>query len=902
MDLDHRPARTAMGLWRIDLPGSADVCPPTAAQGTQNERSGPSFLDVSVTIADDATVGDLAHALATHAGYIDTAGELTLAVEGRQLDPHASAADGVPRSGTTVTLCRSVPEMVSRVPDAPVIVKDACGARRLRYGLNHLVAGTAIGVGHSVTVTTGGLGRLTVNGVEVRGNATLVDGDLLRLGEWTATLSVKGVLRPPTDRGPTRRVPVSRGIWEPHEAVPVELPHPPGRHRTPGFPWLTAIVPLAMAAGAWVTTRSLLMVAFMGFSFVYVIASGIESRWEARAADRFAVAEFRESLAEAADEVQSRRDAQHERDETHHPSVAEATAWVHPLSHRLWERAGSYPHPLAVRLGVSQSPPDDPVVRPALGRPDLRGSLDEVCTRNGPSERPLTVDLEATGGVAVVGDDVRSRELAGSLVAQLTVLNPPGELAVRMDVERHAWRWADWLPHITTPGDRTVWIHRRDPDPLVGGANRGPDSRHIDGPLIWISPDTVGLPESIRALVHFDNHGLATLQIDHGPPEEFGPEVLGSEALEVFARRLAGFSPGSGGGPGGDSTPAQVTLASLGLHPDSGQILDRWRSSPPGPGDNALAVPLGVVEGGGILVIDLVRDGPHALVAGTTGAGKSELLRTMLLGLATRYPPDRLNLFLVDYKGGAAFGPLAGLPHCVGLLTDLRCDGAGRTLTALRAELRRRETLLEHHGQSEVCNLDQAVRPASLLLVVDEFATPCLRGTGLPRGHAGRRPTGPEPGDPPRSRHPATRRGGQRRDPRQHLASDRSAVARRPRQHRRDRITARSRAPREQPGRALVRLDHHRLVTTQVAYSGSVPSAHPMIRVEDLHDAPAAEPRRAYVDDAPGTGGSEHPDELEALTAAIAEACEQAGSPDAHRPVPPPLPRDGHLRGAARRR
>lgn len=880
-DPDHRSAHMLTGTWRVDLPGSDDM------PGASGAPAAAGAIDLEVAIPADATVGEVASAIATHTGSTEASGELTLAVQGAALDPQVSAASGAPVNGTTIALCRPVRDAVREPPGAPVTLHDPLGARRLRYGHNVMTDGLAIMVGHSVAVTYGGTGHLTVNGVAVRGNAVLCNGDMLRLGEWTATLTVRGVLRPPPGGGPTRRVPVSRGTWDPHEPDPLELPHPPGQFRVPGFPWLTAMVPLAMAAGAWVATRSLLMVAFMGFSFVYVIASGIESRWETRAADRFAVGEFRDGLTEAADDLQARRASQYERDETHNPSVAEAAGWAHPLSHRLWERGGSHPRPLAVRLGTAPTPPDDLVIRPQRGRPDLREALDEVCAHNDPSPRPVTVDLEITGGIALVGDEIRTRELADSLLAQLALLNPPGELAICLDVDRFTCQWVDWLPHTTTPGNRTVWMCQRNQDSPVGPGPRRDRSPGADSPRIWTAPDTIGLPGSIRALVHFDNHGIATLQIDHGQPEEFDPEILGAESLEFCARRLAGLAPGSEDGSGNDSTPERVTLTSLGLQPDAERILDGWLALGTGTHQDGLSVPLGAVTGGGILVIDLVRDGPHALVAGTTGAGKSELLRTLLLGLATRYPPDRLNMFLVDYKGGAAFGPLADLPHCVGLLTDLRGDGADRTLTALRAELRRRETVLEHHGESDVSNLDQGVRPASLMLVVDEFATLVSevpnfldgmldvaqrgRSLGIHLVLATQRPAGVI-SDAIRA-NTSLRIALRLPD-----VDDSTDVIGSP---------LAAGLPRERPGRALVRLDHDQLVMTQVAYSGSVPSARPRIRVRPLHAMEPSHQRRPRIDPEHQCHG---PDELEALTGAIIDACERAELPEAHQPVPPPLP------------
>src|SRR5262249_26076900 len=96
----------------------------------------------------------------------------------------------------------------------------------------------------------------------------------------------------------------------------------------------------------------------------------------------------------------------------------------------------------------------------------------------------------------------------------------------------------------------------------------------------------------------------------------------------------------------------------------------------------------------GPVEIDLVAHGPHALGAGTTGAGKSELLRTLVASLAIRSSPRDLNVVLIDYKGGSAFDACAALPHVVGVVTDLDDALAARALRSLHAELRRRERVL----------------------------------------------------------------------------------------------------------------------------------------------------------------------------------------------------------------
>jgi S-DNA-T family DNA segregation ATPase FtsK/SpoIIIE len=220
-----------------------------------------------------------------------------------------------------------------------------------------------------------------------------------------------------------------------------------------------------------------------------------------------------------------------------------------------------------------------------------------------------------------------------------------------------------------------------------------------------------------------------------GTERSFLPDGVGPGTFDRVARTLARAAArvpaptalqGCGTGRGErDVPPVSASLWSAGQSFESlsSESKERWASSEP---DRPVTV-LGVT-GGGPLSFDLVADGPHLLVAGTTGSGKSEFLRTVVLGLALDQPPDHLTLLLIDYKGGSGLGHLAALPHCVGSLSDLSAESTGRAFVSLRAELRHRELLCAEYGARDLAHL-RLLAPSScpprLVVVIDEFRMLC---------------------------------------------------------------------------------------------------------------------------------------------------------------------------------
>ena len=263
--------------------------------------------------------------------------------------------------------------------------------------------------------------------------------------------------------------------------------------------------------------------------------------------------------------------------------------------------------------------------------------------------------------------------------------------------------------------------------------------------LLWSAASWRELPANCRSILETTGTPLAVHDTRTGTSTRLTHRdaVTETEAMS-FARALAPCIDVSAPIVDTSDFPRSVSLADVAgddllSGPDA--IQRRWRahdlrarrpSSSPGPGDgdahdHASSGLVAVIGQGSRepITIDLRAHGPHALVAGTTGAGKSEFLQTWLLSLATNYAPSRLVFWLVDYKGGAAFAECASLPHTVGLVTDLTPHLVQRALISLRAELGAREALLASKGAKDLATLERRgdpETPPSLLMAIDEFA------------------------------------------------------------------------------------------------------------------------------------------------------------------------------------
>ncbi len=332
---------------------------------------------------------------------------------------------------------------------------------------------------------------------------------------------------------------------------------------------------------------------------------------------------------------------------------------------------------------------------------------------------PAAVDQpwDPGGSLAVVGPRELALPVARAVVLGALGTHLTGALAVRSERPTD-WDWCVWAtePGAPLPNGQAdalvVADGARQAAALAAWRASAPSSQR----LLVIVPAAGAVPAWCAARLDVGPRSLR-LHDATGQRVDRPRHALTAGRATAQARAAAAVRAGAGAQDTAE-LPPRASLAALAGIPAPDEVTSAWERPPGG-----LVAALGVGPGGRTVSVDLVADGPHVLVAGTTGAGKSELLTTLVLALALRHPPDRLAMLLVDFKGGTGLGPVAGLPHVLEHVTDLDAPHTRRILAALRAELRRREALLAAAGARDLRDLDPTdpATPPRLLVVVDEL-------------------------------------------------------------------------------------------------------------------------------------------------------------------------------------
>ncbi|MFF2385058.1 type VII secretion protein EccCa [Streptomyces sp. NPDC058108] len=479
----------------------------------------------------------------------------------------------------------------------------------------------------------------------------------------------------------------------------------------------------------------------------------------------------------ALDTARAQRDAQYYQ----HPSPEQLWALVAEGS-RVWERRPGDEDFAQVRVGLGPQSLATPLVSPDTGpveqlEPLTAGAMQRfVATHSVLDALPMAVSLRAFYHVTISGDPGSVRASARALTGSLASLHSPEDLMIVVAAGREElphWEWAKWLPHAQAAGAvdgagsrRLIGSDTRELEDLLAtrltgrprfhpGATPLPDEPHIVVVLDGLSlpPDSVlATAEGLQGVtvvevvpgelsgargdlsVVVQPHTLH-LESGHGLVYEGTPDVLSYESAEALARQLAPLRMASGGD---DDEPLLANLEftdllSLG---DAAPV-DTKRTWRPRSLAERLRVPIGVGEDGRPVMLDLKEAaqegmGPHGLCVGATGSGKSELLRTLVLGLAVTHSSETLNFVLADFKGGATFAGMAQMPHVAAVITNLADDLTlvDRMGDSIRGELNRRQEMLRDagnyaniHDYEKARAAGAALQPIpSLVLVIDEFS------------------------------------------------------------------------------------------------------------------------------------------------------------------------------------
>jgi len=465
------------------------------------------------------------------------------------------------------------------------------------------------------------------------------------------------------------------------------------------------------------------------------------------------------------------------------PEPEECLRWVGELDRNLWACAPDQADFLDLRLGLGKRPSTVTIKEPRLQNPwepdafvvAARSLAEKYSTVPGV---PIWLSLRQVGVAGLAGPREKVLDVARALAIQLATHHSPDEVkivAIYPEDEDKEWNWLRWLPHVWSDDRRLRYLANNEEDahsllvtldellnrrknqlqehqgniplsfpfylvfflaaPTIVENEPMLQRLQTEGPRlgafsIFLQHRIKALPKDCQALIRVFPEERPYLRLTEPRVEiSFAPDVASQELTDRFARAMA---------------PIRLKrLASLDV-PTAFSLLDlfnvrsvedldvhkHWAESQ--TDSRSLKVPIGMKAGNELLFLDLHEraHGPNGLVAGMVGAGKSELLQTLVASLAIHFHPHRLAFVLVDYKGGGMAEPFRELPHSLGIITNLQKGNlAARAITSFIVEAERRQQLFNQAGVNHIDAYQrlyyrgQVSEPLPyLVIIVDEFA------------------------------------------------------------------------------------------------------------------------------------------------------------------------------------
>lgn len=463
------------------------------------------------------------------------------------------------------------------------------------------------------------------------------------------------------------------------------------------------------------------------------------------------------------------------------PSVEECALFPQSSSYRLWERMPKHSDFMSVRVGLGKVPLPNNIVTS-----DVKLSMIDDPLRDEPARladtygtipnAPVTIDLRRETIVGVLGGDLAT-SLGQGVLLQLAALHSYHDVRIAVITDESAqsrWAWTRWLPHVFASEDRQLRMVVSEPNAIQevlthldevllmrsesaenSDAEDGTDTiplphyvvfctnpelldnkpilRHMltkswGMTLVLLAPSMEHLPKECRIVLDATSRSGAIYTAE-GDVSKVDFEYPNLALLQSFSHMLAPLRVKDS--MESAAIPTMVSFLDI-YNVRRIENLDVWRFWNENHVYEGLRSTIGLRSGSQPFVLDISdkSHGPHGLIAGTTGSGKSVMLQTYILSLALNYHPDQIRFILIDYKGGGMADAFRRLPHVTGIIDNLQTGNTiARALASIQGEIHRREHLFRKVG---VNNIDDYIRffyddPAEerlphLIIIVDEFA------------------------------------------------------------------------------------------------------------------------------------------------------------------------------------
>lgn len=537
---------------------------------------------------------------------------------------------------------------------------------------------------------------------------------------------------------------------------------------------ITVFISIVMKRGLFI----IMAIAGTGMSLIASIMRFVNDKKEAKENKELREKVYGEYLLRKRKEVYSAYREESEAYAYNYPTIQDIQKMQESYSPRIYERSCTDEDFLKVSLGrVEMSPElqikltiDELKTKPDVLEEEAKGIKREFSVM----ERPIIVDLKKAH-LGLVGEKDTIHQQLQALMVQLTFFHSYHDLeiiGIYDEKYKDDFQWMRWYPHFRIHSINCVGlIHsERKRDQILGSMHqilkerkqKEEDSKKesmfrphflfvIDEPK-WIMDHSImeyiekegynigfsviyttnfraNLPENIGTIVELENSADAKLLIEEKEEKQrrFHLEAIQGISLEWLARDLGVLKHMQGISA---QIPASITFFEMyGVEkPSQLQVRERWSQS---NSSKSLAVPLGARAKDDYVYLNLHEKahGPHGLVAGTTGSGKSEIVQSYILSLAVNFHPYEVAFLLIDYKGGGMAGLFKNLPHLLGTITNLDGAQSMRAMASIKSELARRQNIFNQYEVNHINNYNKLFKNGEaseplphLFIISDEFA------------------------------------------------------------------------------------------------------------------------------------------------------------------------------------